>query len=135
MSLLQKIQRKIKLKSHEGSKYICPFCGYQSKDWEMVGHDLPVLVKKQVIGGGRRAAGCYQCNSRDRERLLYAFFIEELQIQNTKDLHILHIAPEPKLSKILLEKGFAEYICGDLFTKGYFYKLFFFLFYFLIFIL
>lgn len=121
MSLLQRIRKKIRLKVHAGSRFVCPFCGYESKDLKTVGHDLPVLKEKQVIGGGRRAAGCYKCQSRDRERLLYAFFIDELKVGENKNLKILHIAPEFKLSRVLLEKNFSEYICGDLFTQGYDY--------------
>lgn len=121
MSLIKRIKNKIKLQSHAGTNYHCPFCGYNSKDLEVVGHDILVLKEKQVIGGGRRAAGCYQCHSRDRERLLYAFLIEELKLPENKNISILHIAPEPKLSKILLNQNFKEYICGDLFTKGYDY--------------
>ncbi|PTT68715.1 hypothetical protein, partial [Chryseobacterium sp. HMWF001] len=65
--MINKIANKIKLLSHSGSTYHCPYCGYDSKDLEVVGHDLKVLRDKQVIGGGRRAAGCYKCHSRDRE--------------------------------------------------------------------
>ncbi|MDH6251920.1 SAM-dependent methyltransferase [Chryseobacterium sp. H1D6B] len=119
MKTLERIKNKIKLFSHSGSNYQCPFCGYSSKDLEVVGHDLAVLREKHVIGGGRRAAGCYKCQSRDRERLLYAFIVEELQLP--KETSILHIAPELKLSKVLLGKNFKEYICGDLFTEGYHY--------------
>ncbi len=115
------ILRRLKILSHSGSKYYCPFCGYRARDWETVGHDLPVLKEKQVVGGGRRAAGCYQCHSRDRERLLYAYFMEELKMADRKDLAILHIAPEQKLSKLFLKQNFREYVCGDLFTKGYEY--------------
>ncbi|RKS96266.1 methyltransferase domain-containing protein [Chryseobacterium defluvii] len=119
MSILNRLKNKIKLYSHAGTTYHCPFCGYDSKDLEIVGHDLPVLREKHVIGGGRRAAGCYRCHSRDRERLLYAFIVEELKLP--KETSILHIAPEPKLSNILLKQNFKEYICGDLFTIGYEY--------------
>jgi len=115
------ILRRLKIVFHSGSTYDCPFCGYHARSWETVGHDLPVLTEKQVVGGGRRAAGCYQCQSRDRERLLYAYFMEELKIADRKDLSILHIAPEQKLSKLFLKQNFREYICGDLFTKGYEY--------------
>jgi hypothetical protein len=59
MSLIKRIKNKIKLQAHSGNNYYCPFCGYTSKDLEIVGHDLPVLVEKDVVGGGRRAAGCY----------------------------------------------------------------------------
>lgn len=119
--MINKIANKIKLLSHSGSTYHCPYCGYDSKDLEVVGHDLKVLRDKQVIGGGRRAAGCYKCHSRDRERLLYAFLIEELKVTDNKNSSILHIAPEPKLSNIFLKSNVKEYICGDLFTKGYDY--------------
>lgn len=121
MSLITRIKNKIKLQAHSGNNYYCPFCGYTSRDLEVVGHDLPVLREKEVIGGGRRAAGCYQCHSRDRERLLYAFIIEDLKLPQNKNIRILHIAPEPKLSNILLKQNFDEYICGDLFTPGYTY--------------
>ncbi len=121
MNFFKKIQRKIKLDTHAGTRYQCPFCGYQSKDLETVGHNLPVLKEKHVIGGGRRAAGCYKCHSRDRERLLYAFLIVDLKLPSNKNISILHIAPEPKLSQVLLQQSFREYICGDLFTKGYEY--------------
>ncbi|MBT2621799.1 MULTISPECIES: class I SAM-dependent methyltransferase [Chryseobacterium] len=119
MKILDRIKKKIELFSHSGSNYQCPFCGYKSKDLEIVGHNLPVLIEKHVIGGGRRAAGCYKCNSRDRERLLYAFVIKELNLP--KDISVLHIAPEPKLSKILLSQNLKEYICGDLLTGNYHY--------------
>ncbi|WP_052248336.1 class I SAM-dependent methyltransferase [Chryseobacterium taiwanense] len=121
MSLITRIKNKIKLQAHSGNNYYCPFCGYTSRDLEVVGHDLPVLREKEVVGGGRRAAGCYQCHSRDRERLLYAFIIEELKLPKNKNRSILHIAPEPKLSNVLLKQDFNEYICGDLFTPGYTY--------------
>ncbi|UZT96661.1 class I SAM-dependent methyltransferase [Chryseobacterium fluminis] len=121
MKILKKIKTKLKLLSHSGFTYYCPFCGYRAKDWEVVGHDLPVLQEKKVVGGGRRAAGCYKCQSRDRERLLYAFIVEELRLPENKNLSLLHIAPEIKLSEILLNQNFKEYICGDLFTPGYYY--------------
>lgn len=121
MTLRKRIENKLKLLYHSGSNYYCPYCGYSSRDMEIVGHDLNVLKEKHVIGGGRRAAGCYKCKSRDRERLLYAFIIKELKLPDTKNINILHIAPEPKLSKVLLSQNFKEYICGDLFTEGYHY--------------
>lgn len=121
MSLTQRIKRKIKLAQHAGSTYHCPFCGYNARDLEIVGHDLPVLLEKHVIGGGKRAAGCYKCHSRDRERLLYAFLIEELKIGDHKNLRVLHIAPEPKLSAVLQKLNLEAYVCGDLFTEGYEY--------------
>nr|WP_314493683.1 methyltransferase domain-containing protein [uncultured Chryseobacterium sp.] len=119
MRIITRIKKKIKLLLHSGSKYHCPYCGYNSKDLKIVGHDLKVLRDLQVVGGGKRAAGCFKCGSRDRERLLYAFIIGELKLP--KNTSILHIAPEPKLSGVISKQDFEEYICGDLFTEGYQY--------------
>ncbi|MFN3917677.1 MAG: hypothetical protein ACK4K0_08035 [Flavobacteriales bacterium] len=38
-----------------------------------------------------------------------------------KNLKLLHIAPENRLTRFLLEANFANYTCGDLFTPGYTY--------------
>lgn len=121
MSLFDTIKYYKKLLKHAGFTYKCPYCNYWARDMEMVGHDLPVLTEKQVIGGGRRAAGCRKCKSRDRERLLYAFLFKELKIHLKKSHQILHIAPEPRLSSLLVQQDFENYICGDLFTEGYHY--------------
>lgn len=116
------IKKKIKEVIHKGDKYTCPFCGYNSKDLAMTGTDLPVLKEKQVVGGGRRAAGCFKCGSNDRERLIYVYLKEIYKIQDKpKGLRVLHIAPERHLMKELLKEGLSDYICGDKFTEGYTY--------------
>ncbi len=106
---------------HRGDSYACPICGFQSSDWAPVGVDFPVLKEKMIIGGGRRRAGCFKCDSDDRERLVYLFLKEKLRIFNQKDLRILHIAPEYSLALKMLKIDFAEYVCGDLFEPGYKY--------------
>lgn len=111
----------VKLVIHSGSKYECPLCGYKAKDLSPIGIDIPVLKEKQVIGGGLRNGGCYKCDSSDRERLVYVYLKEILNIFNNKNLKILHFAPEKNLSKVLYKFGFEKYICGDLFTEGYKY--------------
>jgi SAM-dependent methyltransferase len=126
LSLLKKINRKfrkeLKLQLHKGDKYVCPFCGYSSKDLAPIGLELPVLKEKQVIGGGKRNAGCYNCGSTDRERLIYTYLKEVEKIfNNGAQLKILHIAPEKNLSLIILKSSIKEYVCGDLFTEGYSY--------------
>lgn len=106
---------------HKGNKYHCPFCGYNSKDLFPIGIDIPVLNEKKVIGAGLRNGGCYKCGSNDRERLIYAYLIDKINILNkSKKIKILHLAPEKNLSKVLLNLGY-DYICGDLFTEGYKY--------------
>lgn len=116
------IKRKVNLLLHRGSKYTCPFCNYSSKDLSLIGLDLPVLKKRHVVGAGRRFGGCYKCGSTDRERLVYIILKERFNIlSGNKEKAILHIAPERLVSNKLLDFGFKNYICGDLFTEGYRY--------------
>lgn len=123
------IKRPLKAFSHQckiilykGSKCICPICGYQSNKWASIGFAIPVLTEKQVIGAGKRSAGCYKCGSSDRERLVYLFLKHHLKLfAQAKNISLLHMAPEPSLSPALLKLKFKNYICGDLFTDGYIY--------------
>jgi len=104
------------------TKYICPFCNYSSNELSVIGSDLPVLIQKQVIGGGTRKGGCNNCGSTDRERLIFVYLKEKVKIFNQdKNKSILHIAPEYNLSAKLLEFHFNNYVCGDLFTEGFDY--------------
>ena len=76
------------------SPFSCPFCGYNGS-LDLMGADrFPVLRTLQVIGAGRRAARCPKCKSSDKERLVYIYLKE---VEKTKSLSILHIAPESNL--------------------------------------
>ncbi|WP_435622903.1 class I SAM-dependent methyltransferase [Flagellimonas sp.] len=116
------LKQRIRMTLYSGDKYICPICGFKSKDFFPTGFDIPVIRQKEIIGAGRRNAGCYKCGSNDRERLIYTYLSEKLNLfKESKDLKILHLAPEKNLSKALLSSGFTHYVCGDLFTEGYSY--------------
>ena len=116
------LKKQIKLYIHKGDKYICPFCNFASKDLQEIGLKIPVLTEKQVIGGGFRYGGCFKCDSSDRERLIYIYLKEILKIDTlAPSLSVLHIAPERNLTFKLINSGFKEYVCGDLFTEGYSY--------------
>ena len=116
-----KIRHAVQLALHAGDNYSCPFCGYDSKDFSSVGIDIPVLKEKEVIGAGKRKAGCYKCGSRDRERLVFVYLRDKLNILENKQIRILHLAPEKRIRTVLHEMNFENYICGDLFMKGYSY--------------
>jgi SAM-dependent methyltransferase len=118
---ISRLKKFINLVLHYGTRYECPLCGYKAKDLAPIGLNLPVLKAKQVVGAGRRNARCYKCNSTDRERLVYTYLKHELNIFEDKKIRILHLAPEKNLSLALRKAGFKEYLCGDLFTKGYVY--------------
>ncbi len=100
---------------------VCPFCNNKMYNPYFIGVDAAVLKEKNVIGGGRRKAGCSKCGSSDRERLIYVYLKNELNVFNKKKLSILHMAPEKNITQKLLELGFNQYVCGDLFTEGYSY--------------
>ncbi|MDG0974473.1 MAG: class I SAM-dependent methyltransferase [Crocinitomicaceae bacterium] len=117
-----RLKKQIRLMLHKGDKYICPFCNYSSRDLSIIGIDIPILIEKQVVGGGKRFGGCYNCDATDRERLIYIYLTEKVKIFNAgKNQCILHIAPEKNLSRLLLDFCFNKYVCGDLFTEGYQY--------------
>ncbi len=119
----RQIRTSIQILTHKGDKYICPFCNYNARDLFIVGRDSEVLKKKEIIGGKKGPSGCYKCRSSERERLVYTYLKENLNISNSNSFeNVLHIAPEPNLTSKLLKLDFKNYICGDLFTDGYSYK-------------
>lgn len=106
------------LLSHWGLKYKCPICGFHSRDLTPIGLDNPTIRKYQIIGAGKRNAGCPNCGSTDRERLLYVYLNNELKIFDQPHTKILHIAPEIVIMQKILEHGFTNYHCGDFFAEG-----------------
>lgn len=85
----------LELMMHRGDRYTCPFCEYAAKDLKIAGFDLPVLTEKDVIGGRRRANACFKCGARDREKLLYLYLRDKMNVFGSdKEIQILHIAPE-----------------------------------------
>lgn len=108
--------------NYYSKKYYCPLCNYSSNTLEPMGADFPVITEKQIIGAGKRKAGCCNCGSSDRERLVFVFLKDYLNVFNpSKTISILHIAPETNLSKKILSYKNITYKCGDKFTEGYSY--------------
>jgi SAM-dependent methyltransferase len=116
------LRHRLKLLLHRGGAYLCPFCGYSARDLAPVGLDLPALAEHAVVGAGAREAACLKCGSTDRERLVYLYLRDVARLFDTHaDTAILHIAPEPRLSKAIRRLGPRRYVCGDLFADGYDY--------------
>lgn len=111
---------RVNLLINKGDKYKCSFCEYNAKRMLPIGEDLPVLIEKEVIGGGLRDGICVKCGSFDRERLIHVYLKYEFKLEEHKDIKILHIAPEKNLSNYILDLNL-NYTCGDLFTEGYEY--------------
>ena len=78
---------------------------------------LPIGLKNDVtinlIGGGHTL--CPRCHSMDRERLIYWYITKKSNILNlSKNIKLLHVAPEKNLQKILKSFSHIKYISGDL---------------------
>jgi len=107
---------------YKGSKYECPYCGFHANDFLKIGLPHQANITHQIIGAGVRNGGCVNCDSVDRDRLLYAYFKNELQVlQNKPEYAILHLAPEWRLSEEFLKYQYKNYICTDKFMPGYSY--------------
>lgn len=116
--LLQTRLAYFNLLSHWGIKYKCPFCGFHSKDLFPIGIDNPTIKRYQIIGAGLRNAGCPKCASTDRERLVYTYLKQELNIFSKSKTRILHIAPEMIIANQFIAHGFKNYTCGDFYADG-----------------
>lgn len=116
---LQRLFYKVKLAYYRitlrGNTYYCPFCKNTFSRFLPDGKNLPVLNQYCVIGGGYRTnCICPGCGSKDRERLLYCYLKQKTGIFSEKPLHVLHIAPEANLKKVLKQHPQLNYINADL---------------------
>lgn len=102
-----------------GFRYKCPFCGYHARRMNPIGCNFKIIYEKEIIGCGRRFAGCIKCGSTDKERLVFTYLKDNIDFFSDTNKTILHMAPEPNLSKQFLAHKFKEYICGDYFAPGY----------------
>lgn len=103
-----------------GLKYICPFCGFRSSSLQEFGSNFEANRKYEIVGAGLRKCRCWKCYSTDRERLIYLYLRDYTNFFKKKH-KLLHIAPEPNLSKMILAESNNEYVCGDYFMPGYSY--------------
>lgn len=99
-----------------GERYTCNVCGLRMERFMNGGIDLPVLIEKQVVGGGARGdVHCPRCYCSDRERLLVAYISDNIALEN---LRVLHVAPEKHLYNFLKNEG-AEVVMADLVPENY----------------
>ena len=101
-----------------GFKYKCPFCGYHARKMNPIGGNFNVIYEKEIVGCGRRFAECIKCKSTDKERLVFAY-LQSVNFFANPNKKVLHMAPEPNLSKYFFKHKFKNYICGDFFAPGY----------------
>lgn len=112
-----KIKRILKKIYHYGKKYNCPFCKSNLSKMNAFGFHFPVLVEKQVVGGGWRLnARCPICNSIDRERLIYLYLRNNTDFFK-KSVYLLHVAPEKRLQDLFIRYDNIRYLSADLYSE------------------
>jgi SAM-dependent methyltransferase len=109
---------------YSGSRYYCPICDKTYRKFFDGGFDLEVIIKMQIIGGGRRKAIiCPGCASNDRDRLIHQLLMQHEFTQLVQG-KILHIAPEPALYDWFLQhlKKPDQYHQGVKYHEGFYYR-------------
>lgn len=97
-----------------GNEFNCPFCRGFFRQFHPTGMDLPVLKKKNIIGGGYRLnAMCPNCYSLDRERHIYLYLKNKTNLFH-ENISLLHVAPENMLGKMLMMCPNIDYLSADL---------------------
>ncbi len=100
---------------YSGNRYECPFCTGRFSVFLPTGYDVPVFKEKQVVGGGYRLnSKCPRCGSGDRERLVYLFLKKNKPYIFSKNIRLLHFAPEQNLSVTLKSNSNIDYVSADL---------------------
>ncbi|HRI28501.1 MAG TPA: methyltransferase domain-containing protein [Chitinophagales bacterium] len=102
---------------HKGTTYFCPFCNGRFNRFLPDGANAAVLHQYGVIGGGYRTnCLCPACGSKDRERLLLLYLQQYTKMFTPQQppLHVLHVAPEPQLKKLLQKLPYLHYLNADL---------------------
>lgn len=98
---------------YKGNAHFCPICKSSIREFLELGYDLPVITENQIVGGGLRKALCPVCGSSDRTRLLHIFFQSQTSIYLGK-IKVLHVAPEPALSRNFSKIKNLDYLTADL---------------------
>ncbi|MBC8319529.1 MAG: methyltransferase domain-containing protein [Bacteroidetes bacterium] len=118
---IKKIYLKMRGYYYIGNKYNCPICEYNFRKMLPGGFDLDVIKEKNIIGGGRRNNNiCPNCQSTDRDRLVFMYLKHETEIFKNK-VKILHIGPEPSLYNRLKKHSNIFYVTGVKYTEGIYY--------------
>lgn len=119
--MTNRIQTRMKEYYHRvryfGFKFRCPFCQATLRKFLPFGLNHPLMVQKEVVGGGLRPqALCPVCGSLDRERLVYLYLKNKTDVFN-QPLRLLHVAPEPRLRAILQKQPNIAYLAADLISQ------------------
>lgn len=103
----------------KGKKYYCNICGFNAHSFLPRGNRHKIINELKVLGAGFRYANCKNCDSSDRDRLIFAYFEFISKTETLTNQTLLHIAPEPSLSNVLEKKFGLKIVKLDAKMKGY----------------
>jgi SAM-dependent methyltransferase len=86
--------------------YLCPICNYYG-----------IFQDFKVVTGKRKNAKCPKCGALERHRLQYLVFKKATVGVNTKEMSMLHFAPEDFFRKIF-QGMFGTYVTADITGAG-----------------
>jgi SAM-dependent methyltransferase len=97
-----------------GFRYKCPFCRRYLRKFLPCGRKHSVLQDANVVGAGYRLdCRCPLCRSRDKERLLYLYLVNETTVFR-EPVRLLHVAPELQLRKEFEKHRNIRYLTADI---------------------
>jgi SAM-dependent methyltransferase len=91
--------RNLRRHLYRGQRVECPCCGGRWRRFASL--------------SGRRHALCPGCFTAERHRLLWLYFDRETDLLHTHH-RVMHIAPEPSLSRLLAGRTNLDYLSADL---------------------
>ena len=100
---------------HKGTGFYCGLCKTHYRRFLPDGSKLPVISRLRIASAGYRPnCICPNCQSKDRDRLLYLFFNKRTDLFDGKLKKLLHFAPEPALKKLFQSQSYIQYRNADL---------------------
>ena len=112
---IQSAFRRMRSIRYRGDRFRCPFCDRRFSAFLPCGFDYPILRELEVVGGGYRLNSvCPRCSSEDRERLIFLYLQTKEARIFSDPISLLHVAPEPNLSKALRGHANIRYLSADL---------------------
>jgi hypothetical protein len=97
-----------------GLRYRCPVCRSRTRLRFPMGFEFDVLKEKAVIGGQYKPDNvCPVCWTQERTRLVFHYLKRHTDVF-ARPCSVLHVAPEPGLSRLLARSPNVDYLAGDL---------------------
>jgi SAM-dependent methyltransferase len=92
----------------------CNLCGYEAGGFLGQGWTTGVVKRHHIVGAGYRPhAICPRCGSVDRDRFVWLFLQHRARLPR-HPARLLHVAPEPSLSRALRAQSTVAYVSLDI---------------------